>query len=161
MAISLVKRDLVVSWLYIPFVGKNPYLEEFHITIFILVVFTVCDPWAGAHHLDVTIPDHRNIAHAVFVFQVALQRDRDDFHIIMGMCAKAFGRSYLIVVEDAENAEMHAFGIVVVGKTEGMATVKPPMIGITARVGFMKNCIFHDNWICVREVIKPNDLQWA
>ena len=102
------------------------------------------DPGAGAHHLDVSFPDDRGIAHAVLVFEVTFEGNGNDFHVVMWVSSKASGCCDFIIIEDAEHTKVHAFGVVVIGKAKGMAAMQPAVVGITAGRSPVQYCIAHD-----------------
>ena len=101
-------------------VGKYPDLEEFHFLVFVLVVFTVVYSCTCAHHLHIPFFDNGQVSHAVLVFQVTLQGDGDDFHVLMGMGPETLSRGHCVVVEYAQHTETHSLRIVVFGKTKSM-----------------------------------------
>ncbi|MCY1535331.1 hypothetical protein D9M68_707310 [compost metagenome] len=52
----------------------------------------------GAHHLDVSVADGRYRTHTVFMFQVALQRYRDDLHIVVRVRTEATAATDGIII---------------------------------------------------------------
>ena len=80
-------------------------------------------PCTCTHDLYISFFDKGYISHTVPVFQVPFQGDGDDLHVIVWMCSETFPRSYSVVVEYAQQTEMHPFRIVVICKTEGMVGV--------------------------------------
>src|SRR5262249_27729793 len=70
------------------------------------------------------------IAHAVFMADGALAYIGDDFHILVRMRAKPHACRDGVVINDAQRAKAHAFGVVVIGKTEVMPRIQPAMYGM-------------------------------
>ena len=58
------------------------------------------------------------------------------------MFSKTFATGYPVVVEHTQCTEMYPFGVIIIGKTEGMMRIEPTMIGMSACFCFMNNC-FH------------------
>ncbi len=143
-AVGKFERDLVVARGHVAFVREHPDLQEFDRFVYVFIVLAVPDARAGAHHLDIAIADDGHVAHAVFVFEVAFERDGDDLHVVMRVGAEAFAAHDGVVVEHAQHAEVHAFGVVVVGEGEGVVTVEPAVVGVAAGFGFMQNGVCHN-----------------
>ena len=90
------------------------------------------------------------------MFEITFEGDGNNFHIVMRMCSKSSCCGDFIIVEYAEYTEVHPFRIVVVGKTKGMLTMQPAMIGIASGGGTMQNAITHDFGFCVWYMIKAH-----
>ena len=142
-AIRLVQGDLVVARGHVLFVRENPDLKKFHRTILIFIVFAVIDPGACTHYLHIPVPDNRDIAHAVLVFEISFQRNGDDLHVVVGMRSEAHSTCYSVVIQNTQSAKLNPLRIVIIGKTKGMPAVEPSVVGISPGLSFMKNCIFH------------------
>lgn len=93
------------------------------------VVFRVKYSRASAHSLYLASTNHGLVAHAVFVPQCAAQWDGHDLHIVMGVHAKTHSSGNDIVIEDPQCAEMYPVGIVLPGKTKGVAGFQPTVVG--------------------------------
>lgn len=87
--------------------------------------FAVVDARACTHGLDVAYGDGTAVLLAVAMLQLAFQWNGDNLHILMRMGSEAFSRSYPVVVQNAQRAEIHAGGVVILVKTECMAAVEP------------------------------------
>ena len=75
--------------------------------------------WAQCTHgLDVAYGDGTAVLLAVAMLQLAFQGNGDNLHILMRMGSEAFSRSYPVVVQNAQRAEIHAAGVVILVKTE-------------------------------------------
>ena len=66
------------------------------------------------------------------------------------MRAKAHSGLYGIVIKYAKHAKIHALGVVVIGKTEGVVRIQPAMIGMATCIGFVKYGVVHDLVVGVR-----------
>src|SRR5260370_577755 len=83
------------------------------------------DPGSSTHDLDVAGHGPPDIAGAIFVCHRALADIGDDFHVGMGVTAKAGAGSDLVVVPDHEGAEGAIRGIAVGRNDEVMARLQP------------------------------------
>jgi hypothetical protein len=71
------------------------------------------------------------------VSQIALQRNGDNFHIIVWMRAKTHASSDCIVVQNTQHSKLNALGIVPTGKTKPLVRIQPTMIGVASCIGFV------------------------
>lgn len=83
-------------------VGLYPDLQEVDGFVGRGVELAVLDAGAGGHVLEVTGADDAAVAHGVFVFELAGEDVGDDFHVLVGVGAEAFGGHDDVVVDDAE-----------------------------------------------------------
>ena len=83
------------------------------------------DAGAGAHGLYISRSDDAAVLMTVPMFQFPFQGNGDNLHILMRVGAKAFARSYPVVVQYTQGAEIHPAGIVILVETEGVVAVKP------------------------------------
>jgi len=90
----------------------------------------------GAHALHIACANNRTIAHAVAVFEFAIEHISEDFHVAMRMHAKTHARRDAIFIDHPQHAVMHMGWIVIIGKRETMPGLQPAMIGMTALTGF-------------------------
>ena len=72
----------------------------------------------------------------------------------MRVGAKTAASCYNVVVEHTQHAEMHAIGVVVIGKGKGVVTVEPTVVGMAARSGAVNNHAVHDRSVCVGNVVE-------
>lgn len=75
------------------------------------------------------------------------------------MCTEAHAGCNGIIVQHAENTEVHAFGVVITGKTETVFRVEPAVVRHSARFGRMINGIVHDCSFFCGEVIESYDVK--
>ena len=143
MLVRIGKTLLIIPGSYIPLIGEYPDLEKFHGLIFILIFFGVLDTCTCTHYLYIALANHLFVAHIILVFEVATGRNRNDFHIIVRVGAKAHSPGHGIIIQYAQGTEMNTVRIMVSGKTECMITVQPAMVCMSAGSGCMYNC-FHD-----------------
>jgi len=66
------------------------------------------------------------------VSERALQNISDDFHIAVRMGAEAVAGLDVILVNNAQAAELRVFGVVVIGKRKGISGVQPAVVGLAA-----------------------------
>ena len=90
---------------------------------------------AGAHLLDFAGFDDAAAAHAVAVFQFAVEHDGNDFHVFVRMGTEAFGRGDDVVVNDAQVAETEVTRVVIGSERKGVAAVEPRGLGVAAVAG--------------------------
>mgnify|MGYP000084385057 FL=1 len=83
----------------IQFFGHYPDLEKFHRFGIASVHFAVVDTCTGTHGLNIACGDGTAVLLAVAMFQLTFQGDGDNLHILMRVGAKAFARSYPVVVQ--------------------------------------------------------------
>ena len=100
------------------------------------VVLRVTDPRPGAHNLKLSGWHLLFVAHAVLMFHRAFQHVGQDFHVFMGVSAKALACVNHVIVNHAQCREPHKVRVIVVGKREGMPGIEPAMIRMTAVVSF-------------------------
>ena len=84
--------------------GQQPDLEELE-GILVAVVFGMTDSGSGAHDLDVASNCPTDVAGTIFVGDRALPDIGDDFHVGMGVAAKAGAGRDLVVIPDHEGAK--------------------------------------------------------
>jgi hypothetical protein len=70
--------------------------------------------------------------HAVFVRKRSFQHITEDFHIAVGVRAKAPARSDAIFVDDAQAAKSHVLRIMIIGKRKSMTRIEPPMLCVAS-----------------------------
>jgi len=111
---------------------KQPDLEELE-GAFVAIVLGMTDPGSSAHDLDVASHGPADIAGAVFMGHRALADIGDDFHVGMGVAAKASAGRDLVVVPDHEGAE-GTIRLVAAGRNdEVMARLQPAEIPVIER----------------------------
>lgn len=102
------------------------------------------DARAGAHQLDLARLEPAAVAHAVLVFERAVDDIAEDLHVPVRMTwESAFWRD-AVFIDHAQAAKAHVLRIVVVRKTETVTRIKPAVIGMTA-IGRAPNIEFHRN----------------
>ena len=70
----------------------------------------------------------------------------DDLHVLMRMGSEAFSRSYPVVVQNAQGAEIHAAGVVILVKTEMYGGCRASH---TKSVHGFRLCLLHFFIICL------------
>lgn len=98
--------------------------------------FAVRDATPSAHALDVARADDGAVAHAIFVFQLAGEDKRHDFHVAVRVRRKTRARRYRVLIDDAKGAKMSVRGILVVAEGKGVIGFQPAEIKMTAVMGF-------------------------
>lgn len=113
-------------------VGHEPDLEQVESLVAGGVHLAVADAGAGGHVLEFAGDEGLAGAHGVLVFDGTLEDVGEDLHVAMGVLAEAHGRGDEVLVDDAEGAETHVRGIVVLGEGEGEVGVEPTVVGMAA-----------------------------
>lgn len=90
------------------------------------------DTFAGAHELDLAGLEDAAIAEAVFVLESAFDDVGEDFHVAVRVGGEAAAGGDVVFVDDAQAAEAHVGGVVVIGEGEGMMGLEPAMVGVAA-----------------------------
>ena len=101
-----------------------------------VVELAVLHATASAHTLHIARGNAFDIAHAVFVRQVASQDVADDFHVAMAMRAEAGARGNAVFIDHAQIAPAHVLRVVVARKRKTVKRLEPAMVGIAAVGGF-------------------------
>ncbi len=70
------------------------------------------------------------------MFEGAAEDIGDDFHIAVGVHAEAFSGHDEVIINDAERAEAHPIGVVIIGEAERMVGIEPAVLGVAAFMGF-------------------------
>ena len=81
-----------------------------------MVEFAMLHARACAHALHVARGNAFDVAHAVFVRQVAAEHVADDFHVSVRMRAKACARGDPVFVDDPQATKTHVRRVVVAGE---------------------------------------------
>ena len=113
-------------------IGLNPYLEEMRGGVGRVVELAVLHAAARAHALHVARRNAFDVAHAVFVRQVARHHVADDFHVAVAVRAKAHARRNAVFVDDAQIAPAHVRRVVVAGKRKAVERLEPAVVGVAA-----------------------------
>ncbi|MEY3409792.1 MAG: hypothetical protein RIS02_1519, partial [Pseudomonadota bacterium] len=116
-------------------IGLNPNLEEVRVLSFGMIELAVHHTLASAHSLNIPGWNAFDVAHAVFVRQVARQHIADDFHVFVAMSAKAGAGGNAVFVDDAQIAPAHEFRVVITSKRKAVKGLEPTMVGITTFCG--------------------------
>src|SRR5215470_1493334 len=98
------------------------------------IEFTVSDASSGSHSLHITGPDHRSIAHAVFVFQCTLENISNDLHIAVTMLGKPSTGCDKVFIDHAETTKAHVAWIVILIEGEGVIGIQPTMVEVTSLI---------------------------
>ena len=128
-------RDLLIARRYPVGARQHPDLQKFYRQVAVGVHFAVGYAGTGRHDLNIAVFNDTAVAHAVAVGQIAAQGYGNDFHIAVGVGSEALPAFYVIVVNDAQYAEAHTFGVVITGKTECVGAFQPAVVGKAARSG--------------------------
>jgi len=142
-AIAGFQGNLIVTGFYIFLIREDPYLKKFLKPVFILVVFAVCNARTRAHYLHIPGFDNRYVAHVVFVFQFAFERNGNDFHIVVGMCSESHTCFHTVIIQYPQRAKIHPFRVVVIREAECVPAVEPAVIRVPAGFRFVKNYLCH------------------
>ncbi len=126
---------LVVGGLMAFAIGEEPDLVEVDGLGGGGVEFAVEDARAGGNALDFARAEDGAVPEAVLVLEGALENPGDNFHVTVRVHAEALPGGDAVFVHDAQGAEAHVVGIVVIGEREGMAGVKPAVVGVPALGG--------------------------
>ena len=87
------------------------------------------NPCASAHHLHITSFGRPFIALAIFMCDGPFAHIGDDFHIAVRVGIKpCIGRN-AVIINDQQLPMAHFLRVKIIGKTEMMLGIKPPMIG--------------------------------
>jgi hypothetical protein len=86
---------------------------------------------SGTHDLDIALLNHGFVTHTVTVFEIAAQRNGNDFHVVVRVGAKAHAGCHRIIVEHTKGAEMNTGRFIITPKAEGMIAVQPAVIGMS------------------------------
>ena len=97
-----------------------------------VVELTVLHAATGAHSLHITGQNALDIAHAVFVRQLAAEHVADDFHVLVAVRTKTPSGSNAVFIDNPQIAEAHVGRIVVTGKRKRVKRLEPTVVGITA-----------------------------
>ena len=116
--------------------GLYPDLQEMHRFAIGRIEFTVGDSAAGAHVLNFTGTDNAAVAHAVFVFELPLQNDREDFHILVRVGAETLAGLHNVFVDNAQRSKTHVRPVLVVPEREGMKGAQPSVVKVSTLAGF-------------------------
>ena len=122
---------ILVLGLRVDPVRNNPYLQEFQIIRGTIVVLAVQDARSRAHELDFPARDGVAVVQAVAVAELPFQGNGNHFHILVGVGAEPFVRKHRIVIEYAKGSELHAVRIEIIGKTECVVGIQPPVVGMS------------------------------
>src|SRR5579863_10247426 len=87
---------------------------------------------ARRHGLDGVRPYDSPIAHVVLVREAAFENVSDDLHVAVGMRAESPAGSDAILVHDAQRAESHVRGIVVIPEGKSMPGFAPAVVPVAA-----------------------------
>ena len=113
---DLISLNIGVSRMYQEFQTSDPLTKE----------------GAGAHELHVTRADGGAVPHRIRVLQRPLEHVGEDLHVAVAVGAEPHAGRDTILVDDAQRAEAHAAGIVVVGEREAVKALEPAVVGEAA-----------------------------
>ncbi len=118
LAAFFIRREgfLFIAWRNTFDVRLNPDLQKMRGLAFSVVELAVLHAGASAHALHIARGDALDVAHVVFVRQLARHHVADDFHVAVAVCAKAGAGRNAIFVDDAQIAKTHVLFIVIAGK---------------------------------------------
>jgi hypothetical protein len=75
------------------------------------------------------------------MFQVPFQWNAYNLHVVMRMRLEPSTSRNVIIIQHAQRAKMHPFRIVPTGKTEGMVSVEPTVIGVATGIRCVVNVL--------------------
>ena len=99
------------------------------------------DAGGGAHVLDIPGTNHGSTPHAVLVLEGPIQDVGDDFHVLMTVTWKPLAWTDHILIDHSEATKPHEATIVVFPEREGMKSLQPSVIKVTALGGGSQ--VFH------------------
>src|SRR5207244_4310972 len=102
----IARRELARVW-------QNPNLQQVHRLALRGIELAVRDTSARGHALHVAGSNYRTVAHAVAMFERAFENVRDDFHVTVRVHGKSLAGGDAVFVDNAQAAEMHLSGIVI------------------------------------------------
>lgn len=103
-----------------------------HIFLLVAVVLGMSDSRARRGELNFSTFEVFQIAHAVFVFEFAVDNVGPDEEFGVRVGAKAGALFYAVFVDHAEGAEGLVAGVVVGGEGEGVEGVQPAMVSVAS-----------------------------
>jgi len=115
-------------------VRLNPDLKEVNLLLFVPVVFAVADASSSAGKLNVTTLQDLEVAHGIFVLQLAGDNVGEDLHFTVSVCAKAFAWVNPILIDDTERSERLEFRVPVVRERESVESLQPSVVGMSSFV---------------------------
>lgn len=116
----------------VAFAGLDPDLQHVGGDVWRGIELAMEDAFAGAHELDLAGLEDAAIAEAVFVLEGAFDNVGEDFHVAVRVSGEAAAGSDAVFVDDAQAAEAHVGGVVVIGEGEGVMGFEPAMVGVAA-----------------------------
>src|SRR6266850_2233052 len=136
-SLPLVGREvlLLVAGREAALLGDDPDLQEVHRVGPGGVELAVRDAGTRAHALHVAGPDLPTAAGGVAMCQPALEHVGQDLHVPVRMRAESLPWLHGVVVDHAQRAEPHVFGVVVVAEREGVPGIEPTGVGVEAVAG--------------------------
>src|SRR5690606_18089000 len=102
------------------FIWEYPYLEKFHLLVWVVVVFRMHDTGACTHYLYISSFYDGFITHIVLMFQIAFQWYGDNLHVFMRVRTKSHTFRDFVIVQYAQYTKIHSIRMMVIGKTKGM-----------------------------------------
>jgi len=114
---------LVVAGLETGFAGLDPDLEEVGEFAGGGIELAVGHATTGAHELDLAGLEGAAVTQTVLVGECAFEHVAEDFHVAVRVGTETFASGNAVVVDDAERAEAHVGGIVVVSEGEGVVGI--------------------------------------
>ena len=85
-----------------------------------MVELTVLHARACAHALNIAWRDAFDVAHVVFVRQLARHHIADDFHVFVAVGTKTSAGRNTVFIDDAQVAKAHVLFIVIASKRKRM-----------------------------------------
>ena len=96
------------------------------VLVLVAVVFRMADAGPGGRELDFAAAQFLEVAHTVFVLELAVDDVRPDEELGVRVCAEAGAALDAVFVDYAQGPEVFVFGVVVAGEAEGVEGVEPP-----------------------------------
>ena len=126
------------SWL-----GNEPYLEQVEGLGGGGIHLAVAHAGTRRHVLELAGNQRLADAGAVLVLHRSFEDVGEDLHVAVGMLAEARRGRDAVLVDDAQGAEAHVRGIVVLVKREAEVGVEPTVVGMAALGGrpYRHHCI--------------------
>src|ERR1700733_762248 len=125
MRFRIVDRFLLIAGRDAGLGRCDPDLQKMNWLGFRMIEFAVRYSRAGAHPLRFAGTNDRAGAEAVLVLERAFENVGDDLHVAMRVGGKPSAWADAILVDDAERAEAHFLGIIVIAERERGAAVEP------------------------------------
>ena len=126
---------LLVAGLNATLGGFDPDLQKVQPVFLRVVELAVQYARACGHALHIAGAHHFAIAHVVLVLHLAIKHVGDNFHIPVGVGAKAVAGGHAVFVDHPQRAEAHVVGVHVIGERKRVVRAQPAVVCVAPLVG--------------------------